>query len=288
VLWGTGGLAGSLLAARTGMQPVAVAAYRLLVGGLFMTAYAAGAGGGIGTWPRSRAALARVAVTGGLLAAYQTAYFAAVEATSVSMATLTTTVATPVLVTVGSAVLDRRWPAPRAVGSIAIAVGGLVLLLGSPGGGTSGNRVVGTGLALLSALGFAALTLDRRAPLPGLSQDTMTGLGFLTGGLMLLPAGLVSGMGLSPRIDTVGAVLFLGLVPTAVAYTGYFAGMRQAGAAAGVVAVLLEPLTATLLAVLLGRDRLDGTQMLGVLLVLAAVAVPQAPATAARTAAAAR
>ncbi|MFF8036296.1 DMT family transporter [Streptomyces sp. NPDC016626] len=275
LLWGTGGLVGSLLASRTGLQPVAVAAYRLLVGGALITAYAAAAGG-LRTVPRTRAAAARVAVAGVLLAVYQTAYFAAVEATSVSLATLTTMVAIPVLVTVGSAALDRRPPTLRAAGSIVIAVSGLMLLLDSPTS-TSGNRAAGAGLALLAALGFAVLTLDRRAPLPGLDRDAMTGLGFLTGGLLLLPAGLVSGMELPPRIDAVGAVVFLGLVPTAVAYTSYFAGLHHAGAAAGVVAVLLEPLTATLLAVLLGHDRLGGAQILGAFLVLVSIGIQQAP-----------
>jgi DME family drug/metabolite transporter len=122
-----------------------------------------------------------VAATGVLLAAYQTAYFAAVEATSVSLATLTTMVTIPVLLTVGSAALDRRPPTLRAAGSIVIAISGLVLLLGSPTS-TSGNRATGAGLALLAALGFAVLTLHRRAPLPGLNRDATTGLGFLTGG----------------------------------------------------------------------------------------------------------
>jgi DME family drug/metabolite transporter len=93
-----------------------------------------------------------------------------------------------------------------------------------------------------------------------------------------LPAGLVSGMALPPRIDAVGAVVFLGLVPTAVAYTSYFAGLHHAGAAAGVVAVLLEPLTATLLAVLLGHERLGGTQILGAFLLLVSIGIQQVPA----------
>ncbi|MER5477739.1 DMT family transporter [Streptomyces sp. NPDC002734] len=273
VLWGTGGLAGSVLASRAGLQPVAVAAYRLLVGGALTTAYAV-AVGTFRTGRCTRATAARVAVTGGLLALFQTAYFAAVAATSVSLATLTTMVAMPVLVTVGSAVLDRRRPSPRAVGAIVLAVTGLVLLLGSPAG-AGGHRLLGTGLALLSALGFAALTLDRPSPLPGTDRGAMTGLGFLAGGLMLLPAGLASGMALAPEVDTVGTVLFLGLVPTAVAYTSYFAGLHRAGTAAGVAAVLLEPLTATLLAVLWGHDRLDGTQSLGIVLVLAAIVLAQ-------------
>ncbi|BFO18104.1 hypothetical protein SHKM778_44920 [Streptomyces sp. KM77-8] len=57
----------------------------------------------------------------------------------------------------------------------------------------------------------------------------------------------------------------------------YFAGLHHVGAAAGVVAVLLEPLTATLLAVLLGYDRMGGTQILGALLVLVSIGIQQAP-----------
>ncbi|MFS8202284.1 DMT family transporter [Streptomyces sp. CWNU-52B] len=275
LLWGTGGLAGSLLASRTGMHPVAVAALRLLIGGIFITIYAATAGG-FRTVPRTRAAAARLSVTGLLMATYQTAYFAAVQATSVSLATLTTMVAIPVLVTIGSAVLDRRLPTLRAAASIVTAVSGLMLLLNSPTS-TGGNHIAGAGLALLAALGFALLTLDRRAPLPGLDPNAATGLGFMTGGLLLLPAGLLSGMELPPRIDVVGAVMFLGLVPTAVAYTSYFTGLRHAGAAAGIIAILLEPLTATQLAVLIAHDHLDGLQVLGAFLVLVAIGVQQAP-----------
>ncbi|MFC8390759.1 EamA family transporter [Streptomyces sp. NPDC057238] len=101
--------------------------------------------------------------------------------------------------------------------------------------------------------------------------------GLPDGGLLLLPVGLVSGLGPPLRIDAVGAVMFLGLVPTAVAHTSYFAGLHHAGAAAGVVAVLLEPLTATLLAVLFGHDRLGAAQILGAFLVMVPIGVQQAP-----------
>ena len=96
-------------------------------------------------------------------------------------------------------------------------------------------------------------------------------------GLLLLPVGLVSGMQLPLRIDAVGAVMFLGLVPTAVARTRYFAGLHHAGAAAGVLAVLLEPLTATLPAVLFGHDRLGAAQSLGAFLVMVSIGTQQAP-----------
>lgn len=275
LLWGTGGLAGSVLASQAGLQPVAVAAYRLLVGGALITAYAVAAGR-LTTVPLTRAMAARVTASGVLLAVFQAAYFAAVEATSVGLATLTTMVAVPVLVTAGTAILDRRLPTRCAAGSILIAVGGLVLLLGFPTS-AGGNRVSGTGLALIAAFGFALLTLDRRTPLPHVDRATATGLSFLAGGLLLLPIGLASGMQLPLRVDTVATLAFLGLVPTSVAYISYFAGLQRAGATAGVVAVLLEPLTATLLAALFAHENLSGTQILGALLLLVSIAIQQVP-----------
>ncbi|MFV0137929.1 DMT family transporter [Streptomyces sp. HMX87] len=274
VLWGTGGLAGSVLASYTGLAPVAVATYRLLTGGILITGYAL-VTGRLTTMPREPRALARIATAGLLLAWFQAAYFAAVAATSVGLATLTTMVAVPVLITAGTALLDRRRPTRRAVVSLAIALTGLVLLIGSPAAGA--HRVAGTGLALLAAAGFAALSLDRREALPGLDRVSMTGLGFLAGGLLLLPVALTVGMDIPARPGAIGAVLFLGLVPTAIAYSSYFAGLHRAGAGAAVIAVLLEPLTATLLSALIGQERLSGPQVLGALLILVSTVIRQEP-----------
>ncbi|WP_406284027.1 DMT family transporter [Embleya sp. NBC_00896] len=273
ILWGTGGLAGSLLSSRAGLHPVAIAAYRLLTGGVLITLYAV-ASGRLRVRPLGRAALARVAGTGALLAVFQAAYFAAVVSTSVSLATLTTMVAVPVLVTAGQAVLERRLPSRAATLGIGVAVAGLVLLLGSPAGG-AGNRLAGTAFALLAATGFAVLTLDTRPALPGLDRVAVTGLGFLFGGGLLLPAGLVVGMGVPARADTLGAVVFLGIVPTAAAYIAYFTALGRARPSGGIVAVLLEPLTATVLAASIQGEQLGAARLLGGVLVLASIAVQQ-------------
>ncbi|WP_234307387.1 MULTISPECIES: DMT family transporter [unclassified Streptomyces] len=273
VLWGTGGLAGSILASYTGLAPVAVAAYRLLTAGILLTGYALVTGRLVGVPRLNPQGLVRIAAAGLLLACYQAAYFAAVAATSVGLATLTTMVAVPVLITAGTAFLDRRRPPRRAIVSLVIAFAGLVLLIGSPTPGT--HRTVGTGLALVAAAGFAALSLDRRETLPGLDHVTTIGLGFLAGGLLLLPITLTVGMGIPARPAPIGAVLFLGLVPTAVAYSSYFTGLRHAGPRAAIIALLLEPLTATLLAALVNQEHLSGTQMLGALLILSSTTIRQ-------------
>src|SRR3979411_2805579 len=80
VLWGTGGLTGSLLSRTAGLSPIAVAAYRPAVGGALIIVFLVLAGRRL---PRGRAAWTRIVVVGVLAAVFQGSYFAAVSLTSV-------------------------------------------------------------------------------------------------------------------------------------------------------------------------------------------------------------
>jgi DME family drug/metabolite transporter len=273
IFWGTGGFAGILLSERAGLAPVAIATHRLLIGGGLLLVLAGLCGEKFG-WRPSRAIAVRAGCAGVLLAVFQAAYFAAAEATSVGLSTLTVMVSVTVMVTLGTALVERRPVPARAATAVVIAVLGLVLLVGSGAGG--GRRVEGAVLALVSSAGFAVLTLDRRE-LPGeIGRITFTGLGFLAGGALLLPAGLTAGLTVPLHLDTLGILFYLGLVPTALAYAAFFTGL-QAGPRAGVVAVLSEPLTAALLGTLLLAERLSTEQWGGAILVLGAIVVQAWP-----------
>src|SRR5256885_14703204 len=87
ILWGTGGLTGTLLRHAPGLSPVAVAAYRLSVGGALIVLFLIVTGRRL---PRGRAAWTRIGVIGVLAAGFQASYFGAVALTSVSLATLVT------------------------------------------------------------------------------------------------------------------------------------------------------------------------------------------------------
>src|SRR6201994_2603831 len=75
LLWGTGGLTGSLLGRVAGLSSIAVAAFRLTAGGVLIVCYLTVARR---TWPTGRAAWARITVIGLLAALYQSCYFTAV------------------------------------------------------------------------------------------------------------------------------------------------------------------------------------------------------------------
>lgn len=261
ILWGTGGLAGALLGTTGGIEPVPVAAYRLVVGGLVAVVVLVAAG------RFRRLPLGRLLAAGGLLALFQAAYQVAVVQISVSLATLVTIGCVPVFVTAATAVRERRLPERRTLVAIAVAVAGLGLLCGTP---TEGDLLGGVVMSLVAGAGFAALTL-----LGGPSTEARGSLisaGLLVGGVLLLPVALVQGMAVPLTGEVLLLTAYLGVVPTALAYGAYFLGLRHAHPTAAALAIMLEPLTATLLAVAVHNERLGVAGILGAALIVAALA----------------
>jgi DME family drug/metabolite transporter len=267
ILWGTGGLFGRMLGDATGLSSVAVATYRLSVGGLLLLGYLLVTGARL---PRSRAAWARVAAVGALAALFQVSYFTAVWFTSVSVATLVTIGSSPVLVLL----VRPRSADRRGLLAVGLALAGLLLLIGVPadGGPGAGAVLMGTACALVAAAGFTAMSLLGARPVPGLDAMTTTGTGFTLAGALLAPLAVTtSGLAFAPTPASIGLLLAFGLVPTAVAYTCYLHGLRSAPAGVGVLMALLEPVTAAVLSAVLLGDRLGASGVAGGLLLCVAL-----------------
>jgi DME family drug/metabolite transporter len=265
VLWGTGGITGRALTDTAHLSCLAVGAYRLALGGGLLVGVLVVGGQ---RPPLATAAWQRIAAVAVLAAVYQGAFFSAVALSSVSLATLVAIGSSPLFVLLFEACAHRRLP-PRSAGLVVgLALIGLTLLIGVPAHGAAPARQVGgAGLAALSGATFAAFTLLGRRRLIGVNQATVTGYGFLLGGLGLaVVTAPLRGMGFPAHWDVVGLLLFLAVVPTAVAYTFFFHGLRSVTASTATVIALLEPLTGTLLAIALLGDRLSVAGAVGGLL----------------------
>jgi DME family drug/metabolite transporter len=293
LLWGTGGLAGSLLGQVAALPPLAVATYRLAGGGLTVLAVLAVTG----RLPRlRRAGWLRVLSVGVLTATYQACYFAAVAMTSLAVATVIAIGAAPVLVLTAEAVGERRRPGSASLVAIGLALLGLALLLGTSGhplNAGGGSLALGVLLALGAAAGFGALALIGRRPVPGLDGPATIGVGFTAGGALLAVAALVvgaltggpgfgghgfgghgfGGLEFAPTAASVGLLVYLGWVPTALAYGLFFVGLRGVSASSAAVVAVLEPVTATVLGVLVLGQRLGLGGMIGAGLLCAAAVV---------------
>ena len=294
LLWGTGGLTGSLLSRSAGLPALSVAAYRLGVGGTLILAFLVltrGQRASRRPWPSGRPAWTRIAAIGLLAAVFQSCYFTAVSLSSVSLATLVTIGSAPVIVLAVERARGQRRIGRPAGCATSLALIGLSLLVGLPAGGVPESTVLASaGLAVLAAAGFATLTLISALPVAGLDDLTTTGFGFAFGGLILLPLAAVSGgLGFTPSPATLGLLAALGTGPTALAYTLYFRGLRTVPAGTAALLSLLEPLTGTVLAAVVLGDRLGasgiaGAVILAAALVLAGVAGQAGAATQARLA----
>jgi DME family drug/metabolite transporter len=273
ILWGTGGLSGSVLATGGHLHPLSVATYRLLLGGLFAVLFL-WLTGGLRAFPRTRAAAGRLLVAGGLLGFFQASYFLAVSLSSVSIATMTTIGGAPVFVAVVTAVRARRVPGAATLVSIGAALVGLVMLRWSPERTGGDLRLVGgIVFSLLAGAGFATLTLIMARQVDGLDPLRTTAFGCLIGGMLLLPVACWLGMAIPFRTDLLAVTLYLGLVPTALAYAAYFRGLVRAHPVLAALSALLEPLTAAVLSALLLRERLGVVGWCGAALLVGALAV---------------
>ncbi|WP_329125815.1 DMT family transporter [Streptomyces sp. NBC_01353] len=276
VAWGTAGAAASLMFRVSDMGPLALSFWRC-VGGLVLLlgalALRPGRPATEGAEPRRRR-LIRILGTGIGLTVFQSAYFAAVEATGLAVGTVVTLGAGPVLIALGA----RLTMGERLGGGGAAAVGGAlaglaVLVLG---GETGEVRPLGVGLAVLSAAGYAAITLlTRWLGRDGGGSDALstTTWAFAIGAVGLLPMAAVEG--LFPHTDqpvqVLGLLVYVAAVPTALAYALYFAGAAVVRAATVSVIMLLEPVSAAAIAVTVLGEELTAATVVGTLLLLAAV-----------------
>jgi drug/metabolite transporter, DME family len=269
--WGTAGISGRVVADRSPLTALDVAWYRLAVGAVALLAAWALTARRRGPGVRvTRPVAARLALIGTGLAGYQLAYFSAVERAGVSIATLVALGLAPLLVAVGGTLLGHGRPQRATLVALGVALVGLTLLVGVSAGADSGTAVLlGALVATGSALGYAVVTLAGGGVPAGVP---VTLVGFAGGALLLTPVVLARGLAVPSDGTALAVLLYLGLVPSALAYGLFFTGVRTVPGAVASIVTLLEPLTATALATAFLGERLEPAAGVGGLLLLAAVA----------------
>ncbi|MEV3979490.1 EamA family transporter [Nonomuraea sp. NPDC049758] len=261
--WGTGGAAGALLFESGHLGPVGVSLWRYLLGAAFLLTLTRRAA-------RPRRLTWHVLPVGAGMAVYQTAYFAAVAGSGVAVATVVTMGATPIFTALGGRLLLREPLGPVARASLAAAPVGLVLLTWESVVQT--RSLSGIGYALLSAAGYAGVTLFSRHHRAADPQATAVG-GFAVGAACLAPFALPAGVLPELSVSSVALLVYLGAVPTALAYGLFFRALTALPATTVSIISLGEAAGAALIGVLLFGERLTPLAWGGCALLLAAVAV---------------
>ncbi len=275
--WGTAGAAAALVYRVSDMGAVALSFWRCAAGLVLLSAAHALRPRARSAAPRGRVTpgrrLWRTTATGLGLAVFQTAYFAAVDATGLAVATVVTLGSGPVLIALGSRPVLGERLGRAGILAAAGALAGLAVLFAD--GGDTAVRPAGVLLALLSAAGYSTMTLlVRWWGRDGAADASSTTVGaFAVTALCLLPFALAEGL-LPHSADPVRLLWLLGYlaaVPTALAYALYFAGAAAVRSATVSVIMLLEPVSAAVLAVVVLGEPLTAATALGTLLMLGSV-----------------
>lgn len=268
-LWGTGGPAAKELLLISALDPIEVGFYRLgIAAPVLLLAALLRRRSVLGGLRRHGAWVVGLAVATAL---YQVCYYVAVDRAGVAIATLITICMAPPIVGLLSSwvvgePLDRRTRL-----AMVLTLLGTGLLIGWPASGmrAEGGLFIGAIAALGAAASYAGMVLTSRRLAQDFDPYQLIVLGFGGGALLLFPIVFYQGFATPSSVTVVGLVLFLGLIPTALAYVFFFKGMQQAPAPAASVVSLMEPLVATALGLIIFGERMGFAGSVGAVLMLA-------------------
>lgn len=284
LLWGTTGTAQALGPA--GLDPLLVGAGRLALGGALLTGFAL-ATGALRSHPSATAPRRwfDLAMPAGCVAAYQLCFFAGVARAGVAVGTLIAIGSAPVFTGVLSWLAGQGRPSrPWLIATVLAVVGCVALVAGRPADGSTGTEASapaiidlwGVALALGAGLAYAGSAVGSKRLVTRMGSPTgaMAAV-FGLAGLLLLPLLVVrlaaGGAGDSP-VATLGVLVYLAAVPTALAYLLFGRGLASLHPSVAATLSLAEPLVAAALGVGLLGEPVTGVRVVGAVLIFAGLA----------------
>ncbi|WP_116412611.1 DMT family transporter [Subtercola boreus] len=214
------------------------------------------------------------------VAAYQPNFFTGTHENGVADGTLVALGSAPVLTGLLEWGVRRRAPGVRWGLAAVVAAAGVAVLSGilSPGQAESGASGPVTTLGLLGSLGAGAsyavyalsskLLLDR-----GWLPTVVMGTTFGVAALFMTPVLVTSDLSWLGRTGGLVTTAWLAVVTVALAYTLFARGLRSLPSSRVATLTLVEPLTATMLGVLLLSEQFTAAIIVGLLLLTAGILI---------------
>jgi drug/metabolite transporter, DME family len=265
------GTTGTAQALGPSAEPLAVGSARIIVGGALLLVIASLTRTRL---PRSPGIVAVIAVA---IAIYQLAFFAAVKETGVAIGTVVAIGSGPAVAGLLGALVNGERLTARWAGATGLAAIGVALLVAA-GGGEADANLGGILLAVLAGTGYGAYTvLAKRLLDRGAEPIGVMAAGFGSAGVLLVPVLFLAGPSFLADPGGIAMVLYLGAIPTALAYVLFARGLRHLSSGETTTLVLAEPLTAVLLGVIVLGEQPAPIAIAGAGCILAGLAVLALP-----------
>ncbi|MEC9491914.1 DMT family transporter [Flexistipes sp.] len=268
VLWGTTGTSQGLAPAEVSSS--VIGALRILLGGIVLFLYAFYKGGFSKTekWPFLITSFGILSV-----AAYQLTFFYGVRYAGVAIGTMVGIGSGPISAGILAFLfynekLSKKWMISTLIGII-----GLVLTTyGSRGSGLNYN-VFGIILSIGAGFFYASYTMVSKKLLETNDVNAVMAVLFLGGALLLTPFLFIYDV--APLLNPGGIIIIihLGVIATGVSYFFFARGLKLIKVSETATLSLAEPLTATLLGILVLHESPSFLSFLGVFFIFAGLCV---------------
>lgn len=268
ILWGTTGTAATFAPQ---VSPLAIGALAMGIGGLLQALIA------LNTILRHRRHLRqqwRVLAIGGLaVGIYPLAFYASMHLAGVTVGTVISIGSAPLLSALIEYLFERKRLSGRWLCGASIGIAGMVLLClakgsGQSEAGLSSAVVSGALLGLLAGLTYALYSwAARQVMLGGVPAKAAMGATFGIGGLLLMPILFATGAPLLASWNNAAVGAYMALVPMFVGYLCYGFGLARIAASHATTLTLLEPVVASVLAVVIVGERISPGGWVGISMV---------------------
>lgn len=271
LLWGTTGIIVKAIYAVTTIGPVSVSLFRLLVALPFLA--------GLVMMKRYDLSMTRreLVLFAGFgfcsLTIFVLLYFTSFTYTTVQHAAALLYTA-PAFVALLSWIILKERMTRAKVTAVALSVLGALLIVGVlRGGQLFGSRTqIGDWLALVSGMAYSSWYIFGKVLGRNREPAVVCFVGMCFGALFLFLIAVAAGELQIPNGAIAWELLvLLGLVPTALAYLCYFAGLRLIDATRASVFAIIEPVTAVILGFLLLQETLSYDSILGFTLIVSSI-----------------
>lgn len=268
LLWGTAGISGKYISNICSISPLAIGAWRLALASPFLL---------LVCYIKNKTNISVqkkhfkfFLIYGLAVAANQLTYFTAVRISMVSTATLIAICISPLFAAILSRIFIKERIKPLIYVVLILSIMGttLVMDINNIDLSLQSGYLWSYLLAVGAGLSYAIYNVTSKHLLNSYDPLIVIALTFTLGALLLLPC--IEFPHAAP-LKVWLALLYLGMVPTALAYILFILGLKKTTVTAAAIISLLEPLFSTFLSLTLMGERLSKSQGMGAFLLISSL-----------------
>lgn len=265
ILWGTTGTAQNYISGDA--HPLTIGAFRLMIGGFSLLLF---------TVMTKKIVFRSIHWPAALLSAismalFQPLFFSSVQLTGIAIGTVVAIGSAPVLAGMVEWLFLKRRPTRVWAIATAMSIIGCILLFANKG--AADVNPLGVAMALGAGLAFALYAIASKRVLESLEAVPAVAVIFSVAALLLMPSLLFFDVTYILNPADAGIILYLGAATTSLAYILFSRGLKRIPSSSAVTLSLAEPLTASVLGVLVVGEVLSGLSWSGVVLLLGGILI---------------